>query len=315
MQVTVTSNASPTSTFENVVDQGGRLMQSYQVVSTRYDWNLSTEENHQVDIERLYGPFKKMREQLDYDFHVFYSTERQQLQDRIVESLLDVNKDVRPWMVFTAGVMGAGKSYTIHRLHQEGYLPLDSFVVVDPDEIRKLLPEFQGYLEKSAPHAGSLTRKEAGMVAEILSLAALQRGRNVLQDGSLRDARWYEHYFSTLRQLFPGIRLGIIYVTAPVDVIRERVTERAKETGRSIPPEVLDQTIREVPVSVNILKGLVEFFLEINNANQPGDDQNDTTLAAASSLASMNEHFQARCADDDHNKSGESILYYQDLEK
>ena len=39
-------------------------------------------------------------------------------------------------MVFTAGAMGSGKSWTMHWLQERGYFPLESFVVVDPDAIR-----------------------------------------------------------------------------------------------------------------------------------------------------------------------------------
>ena len=67
-----------------------------------------------------------------------------------------------PWIVFTAGAMGAGKSHTIHKLKEMNHFPLLAFVKVDPDEIRRDLPEFSEYLEENPLMAGYLTKKEAG---------------------------------------------------------------------------------------------------------------------------------------------------------
>jgi len=56
--------------------------------------------------------------------------------------------------------------------------------------IRRILPEMPGYLERNAESAGSFTQKEAGFVQELLTLEGLSRGKNVLVDGSLRNATW-----------------------------------------------------------------------------------------------------------------------------
>ena len=38
----------------------------------------------------------------------------------------------KPWIVFTAGAMGAGKTHTIRILAEHQYFPLEAFVTVDP---------------------------------------------------------------------------------------------------------------------------------------------------------------------------------------
>lgn len=82
---------------------------------------LSTEENHaSLDME-FYGPFAHIRATLDYSYHKNYTHERQKLQDSIIREFLDEaiitdkNGEVcttptEPWIVFTAGAMGAGMS-------------------------------------------------------------------------------------------------------------------------------------------------------------------------------------------------------------
>lgn len=87
----------------------------------------------------------------------------------------------------------------------------------------RYLPEYHIYVNESPELAGELTRKEAGFIAEILTLAGMQAGKNVLVDGSLRDAAWYKDYFSRLKTEFPIVRQAILHVKAP----REAVFERA----------------------------------------------------------------------------------------
>ena len=76
--------------------------------------------------------------------------------------------------------IGAGKSYTISTLVEKGRFPLTAFVRVDPDEVRRELPEFIRYVNDKVTKdiAGELTRKEAGYTCEILTAAALRGGKN-----------------------------------------------------------------------------------------------------------------------------------------
>lgn len=275
---------------------------------------LSTAENHRADKLEFFGAYSHIRETLDYEYHVPYTRERQSLQDAIVTDMLstavikDKNGDVgttptEPWIVFTAGAMGAGKSYTMNKLVHMGHFPLLAFVSVDPDEIRRHLPEFHLYVEQSPELAGELTRREAGYIAEILTLAGLLAGKNVLVDGSLRDAEWYKQYFARLRHDFPILRIAIIHVTAPRDAVFQRsavrtsvpesymfvsnvgvftmltltylllacTQERAMITGRVVPRETLIQALEQVPKSVEVLAPLADYYCALNNAPNAPD--------------------------------------------
>jgi len=120
-----------------------------------------------------------------------------------------------------------GKSHTIRSLEQQGYFPLSAFVVVDPDQIRRQLPEFCFFVERCPERAGELTRKEAGFIAEIAIESGLQKGYNILVDGSLSNATWYEEYIPTLRQNYPNLRIAILHVSAPREIVPERAWVRA----------------------------------------------------------------------------------------
>mmetsp|Transcript_2937 Transcript_2937/g.6358 ORF Transcript_2937/g.6358 Transcript_2937/m.6358 type:complete len:634 (-) Transcript_2937:139-2040(-) len=242
----------------------------------RFSVLVSTEENNRSKDMNFYGPFAHIRKTLDYTYHSNYTKQRQVFQDSIIEeflesvSLTDVNGDVcttptEPWVVFSAGAMGAGKGYTINELVTKGHFPLLAFVTIDPDAIRRRFPEFMLYVEHNPLVAGDLTHKEAGYVAEILTLAALQAGKNCLVDGSLRDHAWYQIYFQQLRDDFPNSQIAIIHVVAPREVVFQRAAERAKRTGRVVPRETLEGSLEQVPKSVKILSPLADFFCELNN--------------------------------------------------
>jgi hypothetical protein len=100
---------------------------------------------------------------------------------------------------------------------------------MDPISFAFTIAEFHMYIEENPRLAGELTRKEAGFIAEILTLTALQAGKNVLQDGSLRDFDWYQVHFKRLRQEFPSLRQAILHVTAP----REAVFQRASVSSHN----------------------------------------------------------------------------------
>jgi hypothetical protein len=202
-----------------------------------YNLALSTEENYKYSEMVFAGQYISIRSSLDYTYHQNYLPQRQLLQDTIISNILkkhnpsitdpDGNSCIspkNPWIVFTAGAMGSGKSYTIRHLAASDRFPLESFVTVDPDEIRRLLPEFELYLDHNPEEAGESTRKEAGFIAEMLTQIALKAGRNILVDGSLKDADWYQNHFNILRQDYNdvGLRIGILHITAPREAVFER---------------------------------------------------------------------------------------------
>eukprot|EP00588_Corethron_pennatum_P030891 CAMPEP_0194340702 /NCGR_PEP_ID=MMETSP0171-20130528/87315_1 /TAXON_ID=218684 /ORGANISM="Corethron pennatum, Strain L29A3" /LENGTH=660 /DNA_ID=CAMNT_0039105765 /DNA_START=32 /DNA_END=2014 /DNA_ORIENTATION=+ len=245
----------------------------------RFSCYASSEDNHASQTAELQfsEPYADVRSTLDYTYHSNYHLERQALQDRIITESLegtlirDIDGNVtgtvptEPFIVFTAGAMGAGKGYTINRLVEEGKFPLEAFIKVDPDEIRRHFPEYHIYVDQNPELAGELTRKEAGFVAEILTTVALKQGKNVMVDGSLRDSDWYGEYFNSLRKDYPILKLAIIHVTAPRELVLKRASSRVAYTGRVVPRKTLLMALEQVPRSVKILKPLVDYYVDLNN--------------------------------------------------
>lgn len=150
-------------------------------------------------------------------------------------------------------------------LSDQGLFPLESFVLVDPDRMRKMLPESAEYRRRDPLTAGQYTQKEVGFLSEILTMQGLLDAKNVLVDGSLRDAAWYIDYVRNLRSEFPELRVGIVYVTASMDTILKRVQVRAEQTGRAVPEKTLRDTHEQVPRSITLLSPYADVIVTFEN--------------------------------------------------
>jgi hypothetical protein len=149
--------------------------------SSGYDYTKSTEDNYATDNPIFLGKYAEYRKQLDYTYHKHYSAERQQMHDRFIDSFdhtyINDNGVVceRPadynWILFTAGCMGVGKGHVMRWLDRHNLFPLSSFVIVDPDIIRDLLPESTVYNDIDPNTAGFMTQKEVGYISEVTALS------------------------------------------------------------------------------------------------------------------------------------------------
>ncbi|CAM9109153.1 unnamed protein product [Phaeothamnion confervicola] len=256
-----------------------------------------------------------MRAELDYEYHTPYRAERQLLHDCILQQLLDATfnngtqrmcqRAERPWIVFTAGAMGAGKSHVLKWLASRGTFPLSAFVQSNPDHIRHMLPETAHYLARDRVSAGVFTHKEAGYIAEVLILAALDQGRNVLVDGSLRNAVWYETYINGLRRRYPAAQLAILHVTASEEMVLRRAAQRSTQTGRAIPLPVLLDTLHTVPPAVARLAPLADYAVHIENEHDGGEPMLRT---AGETWDCFRRKFQEACPDSDGGGAGMAAL-------
>jgi hypothetical protein len=241
-----------------------------QYKAEKYDYDQSTEENHCV--RHFVGDNADIRPLLDHTFHRMYHASRVEVQDALIQQFLGDRQgnELIPWVIFTAGAMGAGKGYIRDWMNDRGYLPVDRFVVVDPDAIRQALPEWEDYVKHDPEKAGDYTQKEAGMIAEVLGYRALRDRLNVVFDGSLRNASWYKYYFQKLRLNFPGVRIMILHIVADKEDTLKRAEERGKKTGRYVPRQTLIDSMEATPLSVHELAPCADFVCRV--LNLPGQE-------------------------------------------
>jgi hypothetical protein len=240
--------------------------------------------------------FKAARQKLDYSYHRNPAKSRQELQDAILSRVVQAAaaatttttttteeeakaassvttptppRTRRPWIIFSAGPMGVGKGYVMSTLNERGLFPMDHLLKIDPDKIKSELPEMAGYLSIDPASAATKVHRESTQMADILLEHALQLRIPTLVDGSLRDVDYYRSLMDRIRTEFPEYQLAILHVTASAEIIRSRAEMRAKTTGRAVPEDLLEESIAQVPKSVEALAPHVDITFTISNE----DDQ------------------------------------------
>ena len=113
-----------------------------------FDVCKSTTENYGAPGKKVLGAYADIREQLDFSYHGNYCPKRQLFQDTLIRNVVGaaVAKE-GPWIVFTAGAMGAGKSHVIQWMSDRGYFPLPDIVQIDPDLFKIGFPEWDAYVQ------------------------------------------------------------------------------------------------------------------------------------------------------------------------
>lgn len=123
-------------------------------VAANYNYSASTSDVYRDDSPdaRNVGEYASIRNELDTAYHGIYTPERQRLQDRLVDALLSTGEcQAHPWLLYTAGAMGAGKSHVVHWMWQQGHFPLDQIVHIDADVFKTAMPEWAGYAHAHRP--------------------------------------------------------------------------------------------------------------------------------------------------------------------
>jgi len=224
---------------------------------------------------------------MDYTYHVNYQKSRQLLQDEIVTHWEQSGtRDESPWLIFTAGAMGAGKSHTIDMLEGFGCCALSRMVRVDPDTVKYQLPEMNRYIQRNpGPNpdkdiilAGHATHNESAFIEELIVRQLLEDSKSMIIDGSLSNAEWYRDYILMIRADYPQYRIGIVHVVCDPEIIWERVQRRCERTGRCISRSVVDLSVKMVPHSVELLTPLTDFVSLVRSDGDFKDDKLDTIV-------------------------------------
>jgi glutaredoxin/predicted ABC-type ATPase len=272
----------------------------YDFTESTKDNNCATADmqNHAKHFHEKESMFATSRLKLDQQYHGMYKVDRQRLQDSIVyDVIMEGLARASPWIVFSAGAMGAGKSHVVRWMSNQGYFPLPDIVKVDADSMRTYLPEWKSYIDADRWTAGELTRREAGMCVEIATDAAMHHRKNIWVDGSFRDSSWFEGVFTRIKQQFPHYRIAILYVAAGEEVIMERVHSRGSRTGRFVPEAEILDSFERVPRSVEHLRSMADFVAYIDNGGgEKGSDTEPRLLSYYNAKDGIVKFEDATCA-------------------
>lgn len=236
---------------------------------------ISTEllhKNH--DNRQWFGEFSKYRMMMDTSYFCNYTKDRQLVQDAIIKKYLSPfkylgQKSKNPWIFFTCGPFGAGKSHTVRFLNDHGVLDLNEYIYIDPDKIKFELPEANEYIKMDPLNAGSLLHKESTFISLMIQYIVFDQGRAMIIDGSLKNFTWNHEHMLFIRKHYPCYNIGIIKVEADIPKMLERAHKRAQITGRIISDNIIIETAKDIKESFPKYLGLINFYLVVDNNTEP----------------------------------------------
>lgn len=150
-----------------------------------------------------------------------------------------------PFSIFMAGSPGAGKTESsiaiVEMMKKRG----DSIVRIDPDEIRKLIPQYTGSNTDAVKGASFLA-------VEKLYDYVLKTGKSMILDSTFTPYKKIEG--NVRRSVAKGRTTTIIYIDQDPLVAWHFTKEREKVEGRSIPRDFFIRTLFESRENVRKIK-------------------------------------------------------------
>lgn len=139
--------------------------------------------------------------------------------------------------IIIGGAPGSGKS--TQRLNGfDGRIPSRREAAhIDIDEMKQLIPEYNGYISRGNSHAAGATHQESQNLAFSTINEAIRQELDIVFDSSGQ----FNNDPGTLDNLRrAGYNVEAHYFVGDRDVLLSRIRKRAEETGRSVPESYVD---------------------------------------------------------------------------
>lgn len=202
-----------------------------------------------------------------------YTPERQALHAEIINKFLEgkVPPEGRPSVTFLGGGPAAGKS-SVENSGEAGIPDTKGpdAVLMNPDEIKGMLPEYDQLLQAGDKGAAAFTHQESSDISKQLLAEAVGRGMNVVVDGTGNTS--VQSMMGKIEAAQTGDHeIHAVYVTVPTEVAQERAAIRGEETGRVVPPEVIDRIHASVSQMVPEIAPVFDSFRLYDTNGRQGD--------------------------------------------
>ena len=203
--------------------------------------------------------------------------EREELHERILGMLMrHAASSDQPRAVFLAGGPAAGKTTVRNSLGDE--VPVDS-VEINPDIVRRMLPEYSRLVDAGDEAASSKTHEESSYLSKLLTKRAMERGLNVVVDG-VGGGETGKFAGKVQDALHAGYDVSIDYVTVGPDTAMRREQERAEKSGRHVNERVLRTGHKESTMRFHEVLGLSRVRIRVWD-NEYGDNTTPAVLVAS----------------------------------
>lgn len=188
-----------------------------------------------------------------------YPAERKALHEQWITEALNV-EGPRPseqkTVFLMAGGPAAGKSTILKSLLNDE--ARRRMVVVDPDGIKEKIPEYQQAVAANARNAAAMAHEESSDVAGEIRRRAIEAGKHVLLDGTLKNHKKYKKLIQEFKEKGYSCRIIMVDIDAPSAI--QFAQKRAERTGRWVPLEILESAYPAVRESFLELHEIVDDF-------------------------------------------------------
>ncbi len=173
-------------------------------------------------------------------------------------------------MIIILGPPAAGKSTITNEIAWAR-----KAAILDSDEIKKALPEFEGGVGATAVH------EESSETAQALQDQLIQRGTNIVLPKVGEDLASIERVIALFRK--QGYQVEIVNMAVSPEIARRRMFARFVATGRLILPEYIDHVGVRPTVTYRALKekGAADGYAEIDNNGRFGQTRPITDRAGS----------------------------------
>ncbi|MBD7965443.1 zeta toxin family protein [Fictibacillus norfolkensis] len=196
-----------------------------------------------------------------------YTKEREALHQKIMATLIKQSKMDSfqpPVAILVGGGSASGKTSLCQTIVKQNLKKKKrKLITIDPDEIKKLIPEYQAFQKTFPSSAATLVHKESVDISEKLVNRMIESERSFLLEGTMAKTGKYVSLVNRL--LNRRYEVNVYIVDVPVHVAIEREAIRARKTGRSIPRYVINRTHRYIPKTFLAIKDEVSFFEGYDN--------------------------------------------------
>ncbi len=172
-----------------------------------------------------------------------------------------------PQVTLLMGGSGVGKSTVLRR--NEFRDLMTNTVMIDPDEIKTELPEWDPLVRVEDPMVAKIVHDESSDISKAVAYQAREQGLDIVIDGTGAGPSFMNRVASYKAN---GYKVKVLWVTSSIETALERVEQRRKMTGRALTESLVRLIHRDSSYRLPEIIGGIEIIDEVQifeNESEP----------------------------------------------
>lgn len=158
--------------------------------------------------------------------------------------------------IFMVGGPAAGKSSMLKQRFSDDEMA--QHVVINPDEIKNMLPEYRRGVKKRYWPAAANVHEESSYLSKRIFDEAAGSGKHILIDGTGGNPKKYQQQMERLRSM--GYEIQMLHMDKDAEQGVSDAMNRASRGGRYVPQDVVEHTYQQIPGAMEQLKPNADYW-------------------------------------------------------